>query len=230
MVCFRNTAGDLEVRAFIIEQDTAALADRKGRTRYDHQRYQVTVAEIEERTGLLFPETVAETNPLYYTPPADPDLRATIHHFPEAREVDDGHEVLGPDGTRTRVADDEVDVFIAAALVNPVGDERSGEWISILNLSTEPVDLAGWTLSDTRRPPRALAGVLGPGEAVRVQPVRPLMLANSRAGVIELYDGAGRRIDRVRYTEAQAKAEGRPAIFAYRETDAYRRPGGPGSA
>ncbi|MQX38292.1 DNA/RNA non-specific endonuclease [Roseospira navarrensis] len=228
VLCFRNTAGGLEVRAFVIEQDTAALADRRGRTRYDHQRYQVTVAEIEARTGLLFPAIVAEANPLFFTRPAEdtrPDIaRLPDTQFPEAREVDDAHEVLGPGADRTELADDEVDVFLAAALVNPAGDERAGEWVSIINLSNHAVDLAGWQLSDTRRPRLGLSGTLGPGEAIRVQPIRPLMLANSRAGVIELYDDTGRRIDRVRYTEAQAKAEGRPAIFAYRETEAYRGP------
>jgi len=224
VVCFKNTAQALEVRAFIIEQDTEALSDRSGRTRYDNQRYQVTVAEIEERTGLLFPAIVSETNPLYFTPPADDATREAISHFPEAREVDSAAEVLGPGGSRTLYADDEVDVFLAAAMVNPKGPERAGEWISVANLSADEVDLSGWTLSDTKRSPLSLSGTLGPGEAMRVQPISPLMLTNSDAGVIELYDAAGRRIDRVRYTRDQARIEGRPIIFAYREESFYQEP------
>lgn len=246
VVCFRNTARALEVRAFILEQDTDALADwggregvraelaeialgaLRGRTRYDNQRYQVTVAEIEARTGLVFPDIVAQTNPLFFTKPApgadQPVGDLPDSQFPEAREVDDPSEVVGPGGDRTVIADDDVDVFIAAALVNPTGAEREGEWISIANLSNETVNLAGWTLSDTLRPRLTLSGTLGPGEATRVQPIAPLMLANHEARAIELYDDAGRRIDRVRYTREQAQAEGRPAIFAYRDTAFYRMP------
>lgn len=103
----------------------------------------------------------------------------------------------------------------------------NNEWVSVINLSADAIDLEGWTLSDMKRKPLNLGKalkpdkrVLGPGEAVRVQPVEPLILSN-RGGVITLYDkptermSKGRRIDRVRYTKEQASAEGAPIIFAY---------------
>ena len=152
-----------------------------------------------------------------------------IPAFPERIEVDEPEEMIARNQPRDFVADWEVAVFIAAAMVNAAGYERSNEWISIINLSNDEVDLEGWTLSDMKRKPLNLSQalkpeqrILRPGEAIRVQPVAPLMLSN-RGGVITLYDkptekmSKGRRIDRVRYTKEQASTEGTPIIFAYRQ-------------
>ncbi|MEO1765485.1 MAG: endonuclease, partial [Cyanobacteria bacterium J06629_18] len=50
--------------------------------------------------------------------------------------------------------------------------------------------------------------ILKPGEAVKINPLSPVMLSN-RGGVISLYDnqGKGRRIDRVRYSERDVERE-----------------------
>ncbi|MEL7051791.1 MAG: endonuclease, partial [Cyanobacteria bacterium J06588_5] len=93
------------------------------------------------------------------------------------------------------------------------------------NLSREEVDLTGWSLSDMRRDPLNLSDalesgkrVLLPGEAIRIQPVEPVILSN-RSGVIALHEPTsenfpkGRRIDRVHYSSQQARREGVPIIF-----------------
>ncbi|MEO1620154.1 MAG: lamin tail domain-containing protein, partial [Cyanobacteria bacterium J06632_3] len=105
------------------------------------------------------------------------------------------------------------------------GEEKENEWISIINLSGESVNLEGWKLSDMRRKPLVISDVLPaenlllqPGQAIRIQPVAPVLLSN-RSGVITLYEKpnapneSGRRIDRVHYTREQAKKEGNPIIF-----------------
>jgi len=116
-------------------------------------------------------------------------------------------------------ADDRLDVFIAAALVNSTGDERQGEWVSIVNLTNERVSIAGWKLIDDKRREKTLAGSIGPGEAVRIQPLDPLILANDRAAFIQLIDDESRQIDRVPYSREQAQREGKPVVFAYRDLD-----------
>ncbi len=216
VVCFVNKQSKLETRAFMILQDKDALADKGGRQLFDFQNYQVSVAEIEEQTGLIFPDHVADANPLFFNENEEVRKKLKVSHFPERIEVDSPKEIVGPDDTRTPFLDDEVDVFIAAALVNPEGNERDGEWISIINLSNDEVDITGWTLSDTRRKPLKLSGVLGPGEAQCVHPVSPLQLGN-KGGFIEMHDKKKNRIDRVKYTDKQAANEGKPIVFAYRQ-------------
>lgn len=125
------------------------------------------------------------------------------------------------------ILDDQIPVFIAAAMVNPSGNEREGEWVSLINLSPEIIDLSDWTLSDGQRDPLILNNVLSdlmllPGESVRIQPLNPLMLSN-QGGVIVLYEkpkegqGNRRRVDRVRYTKTQAQRQGVPISFLNRQ-------------
>ena len=215
VVCFIDKQDTLQTRAFIMPQDSAALADRQGRRMLDFQNYQVSVAEIERLTGLIFPDAVPDSNPLFFNDNDEARRDLAISHFPEHIEVDGSEEIVGRDQKRTPFADQEVDVFIAAALVNPAGSERDNEWISLINLTADTVDLAGWRLSDTKRQPLTLSGNLGPGEAIRIGPIRPLQLAN-KGGAILLHDDRGRLIDRVKYTKDDAAAEGRVINFAYR--------------
>ncbi len=82
---------------------------------------------------------------------------------------------------------------------NPAGFDSGNEWIEILNLSEQPVDLIGWTVSYTYRGPGTLpvalgSTVLGPGERfVFVYP--RLALRNAEPNVIRLIDPAGLIVD-----------------------------------
>ncbi len=234
VVCWVNTADQLSVRAFIMAQDAEALRDKRGfrskhtgpigsaRRMEDFQRYQVSVTEIEEQTGLLFPTDIPDENPLLFNPPDEGDTERMrevddlhVERFPERIEVDRPAEVIAPGQPREVVRDDDVDVFIAAALVNASGDERVGEWVSIINLTNDRVDLAGWKLRD----PQAelpLSGSMAPGEAVQVGPLVPIALGN-RGGTIALYNAEDQRIDRVKYPVQPSDIEDRPVIFAMRD-------------
>ncbi|MEL6604297.1 MAG: DNA/RNA non-specific endonuclease [Cyanobacteria bacterium J06614_10] len=226
IVCFLSKkTKELDVRSFIMFQDSEALANKRGKDFIDFQRYQVTVSEIEALTGLDFDDQIYEKNPLLYNENEEKQEKLNIPEFPERIKVDVPEEMISEEEKRDYALDREVPVYIAAALVNAAGDERANEWVSIINLSTEEVDLTGWTLSDMRREPLELSEALEksdrtlqPGQAVRIQPVEPVILSN-RSGVITLYDRPtkkykkGRRIDRVHYTKEQASREGVPIIF-----------------
>jgi len=90
------------------------------------------------------------------------------------------------------------------------------------NLSSQAIDLRGWTLSDTHRGPLDIGTVLDagqrvlqPGDAVAVQPLAPLQLSN-RGGVIVLYQPDGKRLDRLCDTQRDVEERrGRPLVFAY---------------
>ena len=224
VIFFMNKQDALEVRAFLMLQDEKALKDRKGRRVFDHQIYQVSVTEIETLTGLDFPEVLPSLNPMFFTPSASSSDR-NVHELPERREVNGPGDIIRDnDNPRPiRFADDDEDVFIAAALVNAAGNENAGEWVSIANLKNEPVSLDGWKLLDDERRTKTLSGTIGPGESVRIQPLAPVRLANSRDAFIQLVDDRNRQIDRVPYTRQQAEREGKPIVFAYRDLD-YDRP------
>lgn len=223
VVCFINkNTNELDVRAFIMLQDRDALADKSGRNMFDFQVYQVTVSEIEEKTGLEFEDDVYQKNPLFFNENENARSRLNISHFPERIEIDGPEEIIDADTPRTFFSDDDIDVYIAAAMVNPTGIERDSEWISIINLTKDIVDLNDWTLSDTKRTPLKLSNVLYeksrtliPGQAAVIKPISPLRLSNE-GGSILLLNKENQRVDRVKYTKEDVRKQGIPVIFAYR--------------
>ncbi len=230
VVCFVNAQKELDVRAFVMYQDSDLLRDKFGRRFFNYQTYQVTISDIEDLTGLEFDDSVYQANPLFFSLAPDSARRGELNiaSTPERIEVTDRSELIGHNEPRDFVADDLLDVFIAAAVVNPKGDERKNEWVSIINLSNESVDLDGWILCDQKQRRLELNKVidenklgLEPGESVRVQPLGNVMLANS-GGAISLYEAPkpgetkGRRIDRVHYTRQDAREEGRALTFLNR--------------
>lgn len=229
VVCFVNKAsGNLDVRAFIMHQDVEALANKTGRNDFNFQRYQVTVSEIEQLTGLEFDDRIYQANPMRFSPsPGARRLNVEDDAVPERREIDGPHEIIDAETPRIPVDDHRVDVFISGAMVNPAGSDRHHEWISLINLTSETVDLRGWQLSDTRRDRLTLntdvldsdSLELQPGEAARINPISPLQLGN-KGGAIELYRPAngtssGRRVDRVRYTAEHGSQPNKPVVFGF---------------
>lgn len=219
VVCFINKDTEqLDVRAFVIYQDAEALADKSGRTRYENQHYQVTITEIEQLTGLRFDDAVYHANPLYYS---DTHSMPEEHvsSFPELIEVAKPEDIVAAGDQRQTVKDDIVDIFIAAAMPNPDGVDAGNEWVSLMNLGSEEIDLTGWTLSDNsdkRLLIDAVIGdptfrVLGPGESIVVKGLEPLKLGN-KGDIIKLYDADGARIDWVNYTKAMVH-EDKPVVF-----------------
>ncbi|MEA5541958.1 DNA/RNA non-specific endonuclease [Limnoraphis robusta Tam1] len=229
VVCFVNKdTHQLDVRAFLMFQDEGALADKTGHKMFNFQNYQVTITEIENLTGLEFDDEIYEKNPLLFNENPEKREQLNIEQFPERIEVDEPEEMVSASEPRDAIADDHFPVFIAAAMVNPSADERESEWVSIINLSNEPVNLEGWTLSNTKHEPLQLNQVLKeserilqPGEAVRIQPLSPVMLSN-QGGVISLYEkpqpnqSKGIRVDRVQYSLKEAEQQGIPVRFLYR--------------
>ncbi|NJN22677.1 MAG: endonuclease [Leptolyngbya sp. RL_3_1] len=215
VVVYIDQQDQLAVRAFIMLQDEGALRDKQGKRMFNFQRYQVSITEIEAQTGLLFPSQIPDSNPLFFNENAEAADRLNVNSFPEHIEVDTPAEMVAEGDRRETVRDQEISVFIAAALVNPSGEERFGEWVSIINLSNDRVDFAGWTLRDPEAE-LTLSGSLAPGEAMQVGPLHPLSLAN-RGGTLSLYNPAGERADRVKYPIQSQRLEDKPVVFALRD-------------
>lgn len=214
VVAFINKQSQLEVRAFMMAQDELALRDKQGKRSFEFQRYQVSITEIEELTGLRFSSEVPDNNPLFFNEDETAKEELNVKNFPERIKVDSPDDLVGMGAERETVLDEEVQVFIAAALINASGDERLGEWVSIINLSNNRVDFSGWTLKDPQDS-LTLEGSLAPGEAMQVAPLSPIKLGN-RGGTISLYNQAGERVDRVKYPQQTEEAEDKSFIFAIR--------------
>jgi endonuclease G len=229
VICFINRdTNQLDVRAFLLLQDRDSMRDKDGRKAFNFQKYQVTIKEIEELAGLDFPDEVYEKNPLFFHPSVGAQ-NLGVTSFPERVDVNGPEDVITSSvEPRIAVRDDDVEVYISAAMVDPPGADANQEWVSILNLETDPVDLQGWRLIDKAKHVRPLDGVLRPGEAKVFKGnagLAPVKLGN-QGGVLTLINAKNERIDRVDYTDkdvlrlARAKNRTLPIIFAtYRTED-----------
>jgi hypothetical protein len=108
--------------------------------------------------------------------------------------------------------DQWVAIFLAA-LVNPAGPAPEAETVTLVNASSQAVDLTGWAILDREKRRLVLdAGPLAAGAAVRVPLGSPVALGNS-GGLITLLDPDGLKVDGVAYTKAQAEREGWSLVF-----------------
>lgn len=225
VIAFVNQEDEFEVRAFIIYQDEKALADKQGKKLFNNQIYQVSVTEVERLTGLEFPDELAMKNPIWHDKTEAACAIKNVTQFPERRDVNGAEDIIRREDEPRPNAykDDEVEVYIAGALINPAGNEAENEWVSLINLSAEPISVEGWTLLDKERRKTVLTGEIGPGEARRVQPLGAVRLVNSPKdtdpGLIILNDANGDQIDRVSYRKKDVPAEGQVLIFAYTYSD-----------
>jgi len=102
-------------------------------------------------------------------------------------------------------------VRIAAAEINPVGDDRGVETVTLHNTAAAPVTLEGWVL-DNGEDAHPLAGELAPDARLVVRLPVNVALSN-RGGTILLRDAAGAPVDGVAYSRDDARDEGRTIHF-----------------
>jgi len=110
-----------------------------------------------------------------------------------------------PGGLPTPEAPDGA-LRIVAALVNPVRSPEV-ETVTLLNLTAQDVDLAGWKLLDRDKHAMPLSGTIKAGETLRVTLAAPVVLPN-KGGIITLLNADGLRVDGVSYTKAEASNPG----------------------
>jgi uncharacterized protein YukJ len=102
-------------------------------------------------------------------------------------------------------------VRIVSALVNP-RQSPEVETVTLLNTTSQAVDLAGWTLLDRDENEMPLAGVIAGGDTIRITLKAPVMLPN-KGGIITLLNVDGLRVDGVSYTKIQASNPGYSVKF-----------------
>jgi uncharacterized protein YukJ len=103
-------------------------------------------------------------------------------------------------------------VRILTADVNPAGDDRGLETVTLHNTTAAPVRLDGWQLDNGENARLALHGELAP-DARLVFTLPPEVALSNRGGTIRLLDATGKEVDGVTYTRDQVREEGRPVRF-----------------
>lgn len=101
-------------------------------------------------------------------------------------------------------------VFINEILANEPAMDTSGEFIELVNASGEPVDLAGWSLSDAYavRHTFGPGTVLEPGRALVVSGAQSHLALTNGGDTVTLRDGAGAVEDSVTYTRSLGGVDG----------------------
>jgi hypothetical protein len=126
-----------------------------------------------------------------------------------------GHTIPTPEpGPTPTPGERDGHVRIAAALINPKGDDPGQETVTLINATPLSVDLTGWTLVDRNKkrspvPP----GTLKPGETLRVHLDGKGIQLSNKGGVISLLDDHGLKIDGVSYTREAARPQGWSLVF-----------------
>ncbi len=116
-----------------------------------------------------------------------------------------------PKAGRRRVKAGE-GVRILTADVNPVGDDRGLETVTLHNSTAAAVRLDGWQLDNGEHHRAPLRGELAPDARLVVTLPVEVALSN-RGGRILLLDASGKEVDAVTYTRDQVREEGRPVRF-----------------
>lgn len=97
-------------------------------------------------------------------------------------------------------------VRIVAALANSIKSPEV-ETVTLLNVTSQPIDLTGWRLLDRDKHAMPLSGRVAPGDTVRITLKPPVVLPN-KGGLITLINNDGLRVDGVTYTKADASLPG----------------------
>lgn len=224
IICYiGKDSNKLETRSFLLYQDEEMTNNYRGGNRYGqltstrYAKYQVSVTDIENLTGLEFDDALPSSNPIYFNTPKDPDAVARVYRYPERVPIlvkqDLVNDILA-DRTTQEARDEDKVLKIIAALVNPVGrDSKKNEWITILNRSEKRVNLEGWELWNSEGKAIPLYGAINSGQTKRLSfGGQDFSLVNKDIQLV-LRNPNKDTVDIASYTKAQTKKEGEIIVF-----------------
>ena len=155
VICFRTkheTDEDrLGVLVFAIFQDAKVLRDKKGNaTVKTDRRYQVTISELQNWTGINFGRQLYDRNPLFHHDISARNKQFNVPIIPERIPVGhDGDIIRENDEIRSDIEKlSRRKITINSAMINPKGNEKTGEWISLYNRGNRRISLRNWKLVD----------------------------------------------------------------------------------
>ena len=224
IICYiGRDSNKLETRAFLLYQDEEFTNNyREGDndnklTNTKFAKYQVSIADIENLTGLEFDNALPSSNPIYYNSPEDPEAVKRVYRYPERVPIlvkgDLVNDIVAARTTQEARAEDKV-LKMVAALVNPAGrDSKKNEWLSILNKSEKRVNLEGWELWNSKGKVIPLYGAINSGQTKRLSfDKQDFSLVNEDIHLV-LRNPNKDTVDIASYTKTQAKKEGEVILF-----------------
>jgi endonuclease G len=221
IVCYHSAESKkLESRAFVLYQDNEFIGNKKkGSSIIKLKNYQVTIAEIEDITGLDFDQEIAKNNPLFYS--GEKVKKGTkINHFPERIPIEKEKDIvkeIHAERFTQEAKDEDKTLIIAAAMVNPEGkNELENEWVSLLNVSKHTVNLKNWRLEDQKANQIDLSEykeiIAGEALQVAMKNHKSIRLVNT-GGTILLFNDKNEVVDREYYTEEDAREQNKAIRF-----------------
>lgn len=138
------------------------------------------------------------------------DNRSMRTFYPQFLELTTSEPPNGGDGN---ISTSVGDVRIVAALINPKGDDRGQETVTLLNLSPNEVDLSGWLLKDNLGNSLNLDGnLLAPGGTIVIKLAGTDVILSNRGGRIQLQNGQS-LVNEVSYTRDDVGNQGWTTVF-----------------
>ncbi len=140
---------------------------------------------------------------------------------PQDGEIDNSEPVdiivTTPGATTTSETGDD-SIKIIAALVNPAGDDKGLEKVTLFNVTPEPQNIDGWRLFDKNRNSLQLQGSIAAGETLVValpgnSPRGTSVQLSNKGGKIELVSSEGKVVDSVSYSRDQVRRQGWSTVF-----------------
>ncbi len=211
VICFRNKhasrAERLGVLTFAIFQDDQVLRDKKGSaTIKTDRRYQITITELQNLTGINFAKKLFDQNPLYYYADSVRKMKREAPAVPERIPVNRSTDLIGSaDEPRCKIEPlAQRRIILNSAMINPKGDERRGEWIAIHNRSSRRASLRNWRLVDGQGREAVLDDSINAGESLclRGRDKGTIKLSNT-GGSLMLFDQHRCVVDHVSWSEPE---------------------------
>lgn len=223
VLCYRTKEASADERlgvlAFAIYQDAQVLRDKNGAaTVKTNQRYQVTISELQDLTGINFGEDLFNRNPLFYYDIARRNTAHNVPSVPERIPVGDGENIIcRADERRGDIEHlSQRKIIINSAMINPQGNEKRGEWISLHNRGNRKTSIRNWMLVDGHGRKATLTGSINSGESVRLKgkDKGKVQLSNA-GGSLMLFDQHGCLIDHVTWSKPQIDRLGEGVAFLF---------------
>lgn len=104
------------------------------------------------------------------------------------------------------------DIFIVAAMVNPIGPETGNETVTLLNTTPDIIDLTGWSIMDRVGGKHPLNGSLDAGHILQ-EPLSSKVRLGNKGDTITVLNSSGDQVDQVSYSEDDARREGWTVVF-----------------
>lgn len=91
-------------------------------------------------------------------------------------------------------------MIIKEFLPNPVGDDKEGEYIKLLNDGNKQINLSGWSVKDASGKTFRLSGFLDAGQELVLPYSQTKIALNNDGEQVLLHDAAGNLVDELSYT------------------------------